>query len=416
MLQLHEFSDNQQINLDESCSQQLSGLTSLEDNIKTQNNKTHAGLEGLVNSLSRSLPDVIERINTFQNEQEQKITSCSVKIDEICKHFKELQSVQSRQLEDLQESIKREGARFEKLIDSHKNTLLMHLSKQREFEKEETKAVCSTIDTELDEMKKRLSELFQSSCSKRGDVLIGRGALLEENFEEEKVKHKEMVSESIQQLEKVKESGSASVEKLTIGEDIKRLLGDEFRDLNGAYCAEVNEKMDSLETEFKGKVGRVGNDVTNGVSGLLDEIIEQQNVLENTCNRFNDDYKSFLANNAVVAEDLDTRISDICEQFITETGDKFLQEFTMMETNQQEVITSISDLNSDCISALENLEMSQDITTGTTPVKREIAYKKNLTRPRPQFLRLDSEPEENEDVYDQKRKCNSPTFQSPPSS
>ena len=87
-----------------------------------------------------------------------------------------------------------------------------------------------------------------------------------------------------------------------------------------------------------------------------------------------------------------------------------------METNQQEVSTSISDLNSDCISALEKLEMSQDVTTGTTPVKREIMYKKNLTRPRPQFLVLDSEQEVNEDVYDQKRKCSSPTFQSPPSS
>lgn len=416
MLQLHEFSDNQQINLDESCSQQLSGLTSLEDTIKTQNKNTHTHLQGLVKFLSKSLQDVIGRINTFQTGQEQKITSCSVKIDEICQHFKELQSVQSRQLEELQESINREGARFEKLIDSHKNTLLMHLNKQREFEKEETKAVCSSIDAELDEMKKRISELLKSSCGKRGDVLFGRGALLEENFEEEKVKHREMVAESIQQLEKVKESSSASVEKLTIGEDIKRLLGDEFRDLNGVYCAEVNEKMNSLETELKEKVGAVGDDVTNGVSGLLDELVEQQNVLEDTSNRFNEDYKSFLANNAVVAEDLDTRISDICEQFITETGDRFLQEFTMMETNQQEVITSISDLNSDCISALEKLEMSQDVTTGTTPVKREIMYKKNLTRPRPQFLVLDSEQEVNEDVYDQKRKCSSPTFQSPPSS
>ena len=416
MLQLHDFSDNQQINLDESCSQQLSGLTSLEDNIKIQGKKTHTHLDGMVKFLSERLQDVVGRINTFQSEQEQKITSCSVKIDEICQHFKELQSVQSRQLEELQESINKEGARFGKLIDSHKNTLLVHLNKQREFEKEETKAVCNSIDAELDEMKKRLSELFKSSCSKRGDVLIGRGALLEENFEEEKVKHRDMITDSIQQLERVKESGSASVEKLTIGEDIKCLLGDEFRDLNGAYCVEVNEKMNYLETEFKEKVGAVGDDVSNGVSGLLDEIVEQQNVLETTCNRFNDDYKSFLANNAVVAEDLDTRISDICEQFITETGDKFLQEFTMMETNQQEVVTSISDLNSDCISALENLEMSQDISTGATPVKREIVYKKNLTRPRPQFLRLDSEPEENEDVCDQKRKCSSPTFQSPPSS
>ena len=414
MLQLHEFSNNQQLNLEESSSQQLIGFTSLEDSIKSQHKSTQTHLSGLVQFLSERLRDVVGRINSFQREQEHKVTSCSEKIDGICKHFKRLQAEQSQLLEELQERINTEGDRYEKLIESNKNNMLVHLSKQREFEKEETKTLCGNIQAELDEMKARLCELVRSGCSKRGDILLGRGDLLKENFEEQKVKHRESVVESVSKLEEVKERGRSSVEKLTIAEDIKQLLGEEFRSLNASYCEEVNDKMESLESQFEERVSAVGDDLTSEVSCVLDGLTEQQKQVDETSQKFSEDYKSFLANNAVVAEDLDTRISDICEEFITETGDRFLQEFNMMETNQQEVIISISDLNSECISSLEDLEISRDIVTGSTPVKRDIVYKKNLTRPRPQSLQLGIEREESEEIFDQKRKCSSPTFSSPP--
>ena len=413
MLQLHEFSNNQQSNLEESSSKQQLGLSSLGDSIKSQHTSTQTQLNSLVNFLAERLQGVVERINTFQSEQEHKITSCSEKIDEICKHFKQLQTEQSQLLAGLQERIQEEGDRYEELIEANKSNMVLHLSKQREFEKEETKSLCNSIEGELEEMKGRLCELIRSGCSKRGDILLGRGDLLEENFEEQKVRYREGVVESVRILEDVKERGSSSVEKLTIAEDIKRLLGEEFRTLNAAYCDEVNEKMRSLEAKFIEKVGTVGDDLTGEVSSVLDGLTEQQNQVEETSQKFSEDYKSFLANNAVAAEDLDTRISDICEEFVTETGDKFLQEFNMMETNQQEVVTSISDLNRDCISSLQDLEMSHDLPTGSTPVKREIVYKKNLSRPRPQSLQLGIEPQEYEEIYDQKRKCNSPTLSSP---
>ena len=414
MLQLHEFSNKQQSNLEESSSQQLLGLSSLEDSVKSQHKSNQTELSSLVKFLSERLQTVVERINTFQSEQEHKITSCSEKIDEICKHFKKLQAEQSQLLAALQERIQKEGGRYEELIEANKNNMLLHLSKQREFEKDETKTLCSSIEGELDQMKARLCELVRSGCVKRGDILLGRGNLLEENFEDQKTKHREEVVESVRVLEDVKERGSSSVEKLTIAKDIKLLLGEEFRTLNAAYCDGVNEKMRSLETKFEDKIGRVGDGLTSEVSLVLDGLTEQQNQVEETSQKFSEDYKSFLANNAVVAEDLDTRISDICEEFITETGERFLQEYNMMETNQQEVITSISDLNKECISSLQSLEMTHDVPTGSTPVKREVLYKKNLTRPRPQSLQLGIEREDIEEVYDQKRKCSSPTFQSTP--
>ena len=409
ILHMQKFSKQQNAARGEFCSQHASNLSSIGEGIQKQNHSTQGELDSVVSFLTQSLEGVLGRINSFQREQEEKIAMCSGEIDEICQHFKVLQAEQSGQIEQLIERLEKEGVMYSELIEANKNNMLVHLAKQKDFEREETKTMCGKIAAELDEMKGRLCEMVGSGCVKRGDILSGRGALLEENFEEQKLKHSELVEKSVHSLRAVKDAGSSSVEKLTIGEDIKRLLGDEFQELNAAYCQEVNAEVDSLRARVGRKVESVGEGMREEMGRVLQDIFERQVQAEESSQKLNEDYKSFLATNAVVAEDLDTRISDICEQYITETGERFLQEFEMMETNQQEVNASISELNIDCIHSLEKLEISRDIPTGATPVKRDFMYNRNLARHRPQTLLLDPDPEEGDLSGEQKRKCSSPS-------
>lgn len=390
MSQVKQFCKQQELNIDQNSAQQTFSLKSLSDSIQSQNGLFEKENENMLNLFMEQLKGLINRLTDHQATQLDKMNSCLSHLDDLCGQFNEFHKGQTQTTTRLMEHLDKQEQEFEEISKISKSNVLMQIDNQAEFNRKQVKILSNDFSKVFDEMKEKLLRKLEESCSLQDENLKNTGNAVIEDFDKQRVKNREIIEGALDKLTDMNEvAENYPSQAKEASEKLKNYLGNELQTSNNEYCHDMRAKIDLMQTDLSAKLGEMEDRMQQHTDTIAQGISVQKAQIDDAKQIHIAEHQAFMANISVSAEDVESRFNDISEQYIADTSEKLFARFDALEVNNDEVISSIFEISQNSCETVEKLEYNKDVPTGTTPLKKDFNYKRNLQRPRPQSLLLE---------------------------